>query len=100
MKLLRMKQTTKVLTGLLLILGGLVFVRIALSNAFSVDGITLSKMNAQIADLDKENMLMKEKIYTASSYTQISSDAATMGFVEEKSQIAINANTSSIALKQ
>lgn len=94
-----MKTTTKVILGLLILIGGLMLVRIVLSNMFSVDGIAMAKMNTQIATLDRENMILKEKIYTASSYTQIASDAATMGLVEENSQISLS-NASSIAIKQ
>lgn len=93
------KLTQKILLGLILIAGALVLTRIVLSSAFSVDGIALAKMNTEMSSLDRENMLLKEKIYTASSYTMIASDAATMGFVEEKSQIAIN-GASSIAIRQ
>jgi hypothetical protein len=94
-----MKLTTKIIAGLILLVGGLILVRIVLSNMFSIDGIALSQMNTQISSLDRENMLLKEKIYTASSYTTIASDAATMGFVEEKSQISLS-NASSIAIRQ
>lgn len=94
-----MKKTTKIIASLVILIAGLVLVRIALSSMFSVDGIVMAKMNEQIAVLDKENMLMKEQIYTASSYTQIASDAATMGFVEENSQISLS-NASSIAIRQ
>lgn len=94
-----MKLTTKIILGLLILIGGLIMTRIVMSSMFAVDGIALSAMNSQIASLDRENMLMKEKIYTASSYTTIASDAATMGFVEEQSEITLS-NTSSIAIRQ
>lgn len=94
-----MKLTTKIIMGLIILIAGLVFSRIIVSSMFSVDGITLANLNTQIASLDRENMLMREKIYTASSYTTIASDAATMGFVEENSQISLG-GTSSIAIRQ
>lgn len=94
-----MKVTTKIIVGLCIIISGLVMTRIVVSSMFSVDGIALANMNTQIASLDRENMLLKEKIYTASSYTTIASDAATMGFVEEKSQISLS-GASSIAIRQ
>ncbi|HSD98623.1 MAG TPA: hypothetical protein VLB73_02915 [Patescibacteria group bacterium] len=94
-----MKITTKILLGFALLISGLVMTRIIVSSMFSVDGIALSQMNTQIASLDRENMILKERIYSASSYTVIASDAATMGFVEEKSQISLS-NASSIAIKQ
>ena len=94
-----MKLTTKIIVGLVLLIGGLILTRIIVSSMFSVDGIALAKMNSEIASLDRENMLLKEQIYSTASYTQIASDAATMGFVEEKSQISLS-GASSIAIKQ
>lgn len=94
-----MKNTTKILLTLVIIVSGLLLTRIILSSTFSVDGITLANEETEIAGLDRENMLMKEKLYTASSYTTIASDAASMGFVEEKSEVSLS-NTSSFALAQ
>ena len=94
-----MKTTTKIFLSLCLLFGALVLTRIVLSSMYSVDGIALASMNTQIANLDRSNMILKEKIYSASSYTQIASDAATMGFVEETSQISLS-NASSIAIRQ
>lgn len=94
-----MKLTTKIILGLVLIVTGLLITRVVLSSAFSVDGITLEKINNRLAQLQKEDMLLKEKVYTQSSLTMIASDAAQMGFVEEKTQIAIN-GTSSLAIRQ
>lgn len=94
-----MKTTTKILVSLILVVAGLLFARIIMSSAFSVDGITLAAMNTQIANLDKENIRLKEEVYTKSSYTTIASDAAQMGFVEERTQIAVN-GVSSLAIKQ
>ena len=94
-----MKITTKILLSLLLIVGGLIIFRVVLSSSFAVDGIALSRLNNQLAQLQKKDMILKEKIYTASSLTMIASDAAHMGFVEEKSRIAIN-NVSSLAFNR
>lgn len=92
-------KATKLLLTLVILVSGLVLTRIILSSTFSVDGIALSNMQTQIADLDRQNMLLKEKLYSDSSYTTIASDAASMGFVEEKSAVALS-NTSSFALAQ
>lgn len=94
-----MKNTTKILLALVLIVGGLLLTRIILSSTFSVDGIAIASQKTEIADLDRENMLLREKIYTAAAYTTIASDAATMGFVEEKSEISLG-STASFALAQ
>ncbi len=96
---MKIKPTTRILLGLVMVISGLVMIRIVLSSMFSVDGIALANTQNQIATIDRENMLLKEQIYTSSSYTAIASDAATMGFVEEKSQITLS-GSSSIAIKQ
>lgn len=94
-----MKITTKILLSLMLIVAGLVLTRIIVSNTFSVDGIALDSINRQLASLDKDNMILKEKLYMLSSYLSVASNAANMGFVEEKSQLILN-NTSALAIKQ
>lgn len=94
-----MKITTKILLGLVLIVGGLLIFRVVLSSTFSVDGIALDRINNQLTQLQKEDMKLKEKIYTASSLTTIASDAAQLGFIEEKSRIALS-GTSPLAINQ
>lgn len=96
---MKIKLTTKVLFGLILLTGGLLLIRVALSSAFSVDGITLGMLNQQLAAVEKENMLYKEKLYMATSYLTIASDAANLGFAEQKTQLALH-NSSSLAIKQ
>jgi hypothetical protein len=66
-------------------------VQVIVSNAFSTDGITLGKMQQQIDSLEKENMVLREKIYTNSSYTNLASKAAEMGFVESNKKIVLGA---------
>lgn len=94
-----MKKTTKLLLALLLLVGGLLLVRIVMSSAFSVDGIALDSINTQIAAVSKDNMLLKERLYTKSSYATVASDAANLGYVEQKSQISLS-GTSPLAIKQ
>lgn len=94
-----MKLTTKILFGLILLAGGLLLSRVILSNAYAVDGITLGNLNQKLAEVEKQNMMLKEKLYQQSSYTFIASDAATLGFAEQKSHISLS-NTTSLALKQ
>ena len=88
-----MKLSAKIILFLVILAGGLVIARVALSSAFASDGITLAAMNQQIASLDRENMIMQEKLLTLSSYTHIASDAASEGFVDDASQISLNQAT-------
>ncbi|HYK07898.1 MAG TPA: hypothetical protein VEW42_00190 [Candidatus Eisenbacteria bacterium] len=94
-----MKKTTKILAALVLVVAALLLTRIVLSSAFSVDGIALDGINTQLEAISKENMLLKERLYTASSYVTVASDAANLGYVEQKSQISLS-GTSPLAIKQ
>jgi len=89
--------------ALLIVLIGIIVVlsltRIVVSNIFAVDGIQLDQMQQQISLLNHENMILSEKVYTSSSLTNIASNASSLGFVEEKSQVALS-NSSPLALKQ
>lgn len=93
-----MKSTTKIIVFLILLAGGLIIARVVLSSAFASDGIALASMNEHIASLDRENMILREKLLTISSYTQIASDAASLGFVQDASQISLGQATP-IAIK-
>ncbi len=94
-----MRITTKIVATLVLIVGGLLLVRIIMSSAFSVDGIALGSINTRIAQLSKENMLLKERLYTASAYGTVAHDATNLGYVEQKSQISLS-GASPLAIKQ
>lgn len=97
--LTNMNKVTKTIYFLSFLVAILIFARIIVSNAFAVDGIVLSHVQNEIATLDRTNMILKEQVYTASSYTTLASDAASLGFVEEKSELTIS-NTSSLAIRQ
>jgi hypothetical protein len=94
-----MKKTTKILAALVLVVAALLLTRIVLSSAFSVDGIALDGINTQLEAISKENMLLKERLYTASSYVTVASDAKGLGYVEQKSQISLS-GASPLAIKQ
>ncbi len=84
-----MKKALLLLSGLFGIVILLSIVQIGISNAFSTDGITLGSMQEKIAALEKENMILKEKVYTMSSYTTIAASASVLGFVENKSTLVL-----------
>lgn len=94
-----MKRTTILIGSLFSIIIILSIIQIGISNAFSTDGITLGSMQAKIAAVEKENMILKEKMYTASSYTAILTLAKSEGFVENKSQIVLG-GVQPLALRQ
>lgn len=66
-------------------------IQIGISNAQSTGGIGLTQLTSRLAQIKKENVSLREKLYTSSSLYQIASVAARMGFVEAKSEISIDA---------
>lgn len=71
--------------------------QISLANGLATQGITLSKIQDQIDATKQENMLLAEQLYTASSYTHIASQAATLGFVEAKPAIFLHGDAMPLA---
>ncbi len=70
-----------------------------ISNFLSTDGIALASMQDKIGLLEKQNMEISEKVYSLSSLTTIASCAATLGFVDARSEVVL-ANPLPLALKQ
>ena len=64
-------------------------VQISVSNSLSTTGIGLLKIEKQVKQYRKENALLSQRILELSSYTRIASQASEMGFIEEKSQMAV-----------
>lgn len=84
-----MKRAIILLSSLVGVIIILSVVQIVISNAFSTDGIALGNMQGKIASLERENMILKEKVYTMSSYTSIADHATQEGFVENKSTLVL-----------
>lgn len=95
-----MKRGYVLLTGLGLIIVMLSVVQISVSNMLSTGGIQLAQVEAQIADYQKENAILKEQIYSVASLTNIAQEADKMGYGEStgKSTLVI-ANPAPIAIK-
>ena len=74
-------------------------VQISVSNSLITEGITLSRIQAQIAQVKKTNILLAENLYTTASYTHIASQAASLGFVEAKSPVYLT-DPMPLAIKQ
>lgn len=72
----------------MLVVSGII--EISVSNSLTTEGIKLGKIQAKIDAVKKDNMLLKEKLLTMSSYAHIASEAATLGFVDAKSAIFLD----------
>ncbi len=69
-------------------------VRISVSNRISTSGIAIAGMEDQVASLKKDNLILQEKLLTISSFTQIASKAAEIGFVPNKANFVISRSIS------
>lgn len=94
-----MKRPTLILTTLFLAIGVLTFVKIAVSNRISTNGVVLGEVQEKIDKYQTENTILKEKILSLSSLSALSQKATKMGFVEEKNAFVINSPVP-IAFKQ
>lgn len=68
----------------------LAVVKISVENAFSTSGIQYGMTQQKIQVLSKENMILREKLYTQSSLTHIASAAATLGFEPNGKVMAVS----------
>lgn len=75
------------LTCIILVLS---IVQVAVTNGISTTGMELDKMSNEIKEYKRENAILSEKLVEHSSLTHIASVAATLGFVEAKSQVFLN----------
>lgn len=64
--------------------------QIIVSNVVSTTGLELGKLDDKIKLYKKTNEVLKEEYLIVASYTNISQNATTIGFIESKSQISLN----------
>lgn len=94
-----MKKPALLISILFLIIITLFGVRAAVSNKLSTSGVALGKTQDEISKLRTQNFILKEKVYSLSSLSHVSSAAAKLGFVESKESFALT-KAHPIALKQ
>lgn len=63
--------------------------QVVVSNRLSTAGILVGKIEDEISFYEKENALLAEELFLASSLQSIASRAASLGFVENKSQFVL-----------
>lgn len=86
-----MKKTKLFITSIVLMIIFLSVIQVVVSNSLSTVGVTLVKLQKEISFYKKENAILREKLLTASSLTNIASHAAELGFVEEKTYVLLPA---------
>lgn len=94
-----MKKPALIITSLFFAIIVLSIVRITVSNKISTSGIAVSDMQEKLSSFEKENLALQEQLLDVSSYTQIASKAAELGFVSGKTNLVIGTSVP-IALKQ
>lgn len=81
----------KIITGLLCILAlALEITNVFLSNTLSADSITAGQLQAKIKNLEQKNLILHSELLENTSYEQIASRAADLGFGESKHTISLN----------
>lgn len=86
------KQGIFFITTVVAIVIALSIGQVVVANSLSTTGITLSNIEKEITAYSLENSLLKEKLLAEGSLQHIASKAATIGFVETKSQIVIGSS--------
>lgn len=85
-----MKKSLFFLQALIFFVVLLSILQVVVSNSLSTTGVTLGKLEDEINIYKRENQLLKEKLLSTSSLFYIASEAATLGFVEGKSQVFLS----------
>lgn len=79
----------------------LLVVQISVSNMLSTGGITLSEIQQQTQDLQRQNAILKEKVLNISSLTYVEQQAEKEGFAPDKMAAVVVSNAQPpIALNQ
>ncbi|MBI2195837.1 MAG: hypothetical protein HYU48_02225 [Candidatus Levybacteria bacterium] len=84
-----MSKPALILTTLISLVILLSIARISVANRISTSGLEVKNIEDQVAALRKENLILQEKLLTVSSFTQIASKAAKLGFMPAKANLVI-----------
>lgn len=84
-----MKKYNLILTILILIMLSLAVVRAVISNTMSTEGLVLSKVNEEINSYKLQNEILDERFLLSSSFTYLATEAARLGFIDNKSNFVL-----------
>jgi len=65
----------------------------------STGGIALTRLESQILDLQKQNAILKQEMYTIASLTNIENQAARMGYVNSDKSTLVITDLRPLAIK-
>lgn len=94
-----MKIYELLIKSLILLVLFLGVLRVVVSNSISTSGVKLGKINEEITFYKLENDNLSEKVFSMSSLSQIASEAAKLGFVDNKENFVLT-NSLPIAARQ
>lgn len=94
-----MKKPGLIILALVLIILVLSVVRIFISNNVSTSGVVLGKIQEERDKYKFENSIISEKLYTASSLTNVSKEAYDKGFIDSKTDLVLTKQVP-VAIKQ
>ncbi len=94
-----MKKPILVIGLLITLTLALSVVKIYVSNQIATSGVILGKTQEEINSYKTENILLSEKLYSASALTNIDKEASKLGFVEQKSDFVLSGKVP-VAFKQ
>ena len=85
-----MKKPIIILGILVSVIAVLFLVKTAVSNHISTSGVELGATQEQIATLRTQNAILREKVFSQSSLTNLSNEASRKGFIEAKTTFAVS----------
>lgn len=85
-----MKKPVFFVTIIVITILVLSIVQVTVSNRLSTTGIVLGEMQGKIKTYQRENVVLSEKILSASSFSNIASEAASLGFVDSKAALFLS----------
>jgi hypothetical protein len=88
-----MKKRTIALFGMGATLVLLVVAQAIVANSFSTVGVDVSSMQNEILTYKKENSLLKEKLLTRSSLTEIAESMEDSGYITAKTQLSFSTSS-------
>ena len=86
-----MKRSLYLFSSLVTVIITLTIIHVVVSNMLSTTGIELEKLQTDLVKYKKENGIIQEQVLDQSSLSHIASAAATMGFINEKTPVVIEA---------
>lgn len=84
-----MKLPAIILSFLFSMIAILLVINLTVSNVLSTQGIDLQQLQDNLHTLQVSDTNLEEKTLALGSYTKIASEAATLGFVQDKNPVAL-----------